>query len=59
MQKRIYQIRTQCQSSSQRDISMVYDTDILQKNDYMNYKASSRELIGKLRQIFKGALIGT
>jgi len=38
---------------------MVYDTDILQKNDYMNYKASSRELIGKLRQIFKGALIGT
>ena len=31
MQKRIYQIRTQCQSSSQRDISMVYDTDILQK----------------------------
>ena len=36
MQKRIYQIRTQCQSSSQRDISMVYGTNILQKHDYIN-----------------------
>ena len=48
MQKRIYQIRTQCQSSSQRDISMVFGTDILQKHDYMNYKATSRELIREI-----------
>ena len=48
MQKRIYQIRTQCQSSSQRDISMVYDTDILQKHDYMNYKATSWEVIREI-----------